>query len=264
MILRFQGGMMNETQIEAHLRLISEHLIIVLGEDIPLDKACFAGGCIRDLWRNKPPKDYDVFFFDLESAQRTADFFTTLNENLYVNKSIVSAKRTHLGNWDVVFKISDILYVVQFIICNTNPIETLVASFDFTINTSYFDIAFSQLTLSDATKRNTLELCEKTNKPFAALCRVPKFIKEGYEISNHTLAAIVTRISGAELSASDLDEDGYGDLIAVSNHWTRGDLLVAANATPTLQVTPMPGVRITDYVPAISTPAVEFFDEMPF
>lgn len=189
---------MNNTEVANHLETIANYLLEHYPE-LPMDSAFFAGGCIRDLLRDQTPKDYDIFFTNQAAVQAIDDYFkrcTTVLNPFIMTKN---------ANWNLIVVIGNQHYTIQFVTCNFGNITTLVNSFDFTINSSYYDIPFGQLTVNSATLQNVLLPCSTTNKPLGALCRIPKFIKKGYEVPNNTIVTLVERATGKEFSDEELD-----------------------------------------------------------
>lgn len=146
-------------------------------KDLIKTKSYFAGGAIRDLMRDEPPKDYDLFFIDEESVE--------LFKNLV--KKEFSLKKTKIGNFN-----SQTTGVQVITLVSGSP-DSVVDTFDFTINQGYYLPQMDLLLKGEVT--GILKVCPKLLSPLQALCRVEKFRKKGYDCPMQVLVDLGVAIS---------------------------------------------------------------------
>lgn len=193
-------------KIRDHLNDVGVLLLELYGKDLPLHHAFFAGGCIRDIILEEPIKDYDIYFESQEDVDRVKKYFNQLIENTE-NFEILSMadqqspyiKITIAGNYNVYVKYENKWIIIQFITLIYGSPRDVVRQFDFTINMNYFTFASEDLIVS--TKPNNKELIPGHNIyfPIHALCRIPKFLKRGYTISNNNLLQLAEVATGMKI-----------------------------------------------------------------
>lgn len=152
------------------LELFPNHPLVV---DFVNENGFIAGGLIRDLIRDKVPKDVDVYFkrelpLEIMNDLTANGWILSKNGNYYKDK-------------------------VQFItLLKGNP-RDVVKQFDFTINNNFYD--FSSKELYFETEDKTLTINDNLFAPMSALVRLNRFLSEGFTISDNELVFLALKIS---------------------------------------------------------------------
>lgn len=149
-------------------------------KDLIKTKTYFAGGAIRDLLKNREPKDYDLFFVDTESNNKFKE----------LAKKEFSLMETVIGNFNC--KVGTSVQVVTLV--SGSP-DKVVSKFDFTINTGYYVPQMDTLVKPTVIISNTLEVLPNVMSPLQALLRVSKFESMGYEVPQEVLIKLGVAIS---------------------------------------------------------------------
>ncbi len=177
---------MNNEVIKAKLKLVHEELIQNCYTDkmkeLIRTKTYFAGGCVRDLYRDLTPNDYDIYFYCHEDK---LDFIDEVKTNF-------SFKATAIQNYNI--RVGD--KKIQLITLLTGMPDTVVNQFDYTINQGYFCPQTGTLNLGWIYSQ--LIVCDKVLAPLNALVRLDKFLKAGYTMSQDTLVQLGVALSKME------------------------------------------------------------------
>lgn len=137
------------------------------------DKVAIAGGAILDLMKNLTPKDYDIFFQDIETQESLISFLGKNAE--LVSKTDKLANYIYLG------------YPLELVLNRFYDLKTteLIDSFDFTVCQAQFVNGY--LTFGQPFYQDILKTELVINKiTFAAhtLKRAEKYKQKGYSLSN--------------------------------------------------------------------------------
>lgn len=137
------------------------------------DKVAIAGGAILDLMKNLTPKDYDIFFQDIETQESLISFLDKNAE--LVSKTDKLANYIYLG------------YPLELVLNRFYDLKTteLIDSFDFTVCQAQFVNGY--LTFGQTFYQDILKTELVINKiTFAAhtLKRAEKYKQKGYSLSN--------------------------------------------------------------------------------
>jgi len=169
--------------IKKKLRRLHEDLVDSLylqtTKDIIKTKTFFAGGCVRDLIRNKQPKDYDLFFFSEEDR----DLFVKEAHNNF------ALKKTAINNYNI--QVGDCKVQIITVVCGMP--DNLVKTFDFTINQGFYVPQLDILKHGDA--GSDLLVCDNIQSPLNALVRTIKFVNDGYNITSETMIRLGVAVS---------------------------------------------------------------------
>lgn len=167
-------------------------------KDIIRTKTYFAGGCIRDLLRDKNPNDYDMFFYTHEDK---LEFLTEVSTNFAFKKTAIDNYNINVGGKKF-----------QMITLITGMPDVVTNTFDYTINAGYFCPQINTLVFGCA--QNNLVVCNKVNSPLNALVRLDKFLKAGYTMSQDTLVQLGVALS--KMEAIDTPEKLEDALVGIS------------------------------------------------
>ena len=137
----------SQKQVGDILNELTTKLVEVFGADLPLHHAFLAGGCLRDLAQGEEPKDYDLFFFSKEDTDKVNAYFTSIENNNSFPAPVSSVTKSSLSNWNVDFSFKGKVYRFQFITLVHGQPEDLVKTFDFTVNSNYYNIAAEETVL---------------------------------------------------------------------------------------------------------------------
>lgn len=137
------------------------------------DKIAIAGGAILDLMKNTTPKDYDIFFQDIE-AQESLISFLDKNAEL-VSKTDKLVNYIYLG------------YPLELVLNRFYDLRTseLIDSFDFTVCQAQFvngHLLFGKTFYKDLVK--TELVINKISFAAHSLKRAEKYKQKGYTLSN--------------------------------------------------------------------------------
>lgn len=156
-----------------------EELKIVLDlHDFVMNNCFVAGGAVRDLRRNKTPKDYDIFFKTEEAKEQ------------FVQKFAGYCVETGLGN----FNYNDF----QFITINVGSPEKVIARFDWNVNQCYFDPT-DKRKFSSYYVPEYLQFNCNSDYPLSAFLRLPYLIEKGFKIEPKEFAFVAAFIQNLGL-----------------------------------------------------------------
>lgn len=192
-------------KIKDHLNDVGVLLLELYGKDLPLHHAFFAGGCIRDIILEEPIKDYDIYFESQEDVDRVKKYFDDQMTEDFETLSSITNQKPHIkvtsaGNYNAYIKYQDQWIIIQFITLVYGIPSDVVRQFDFTINMNYFTFASEELVVSTIPETKELIPGDNIYYPIHALCRVPKFLKRGYTISNYNLLKLAEAATGTKIS----------------------------------------------------------------
>lgn len=124
---------------------------------------CFvAGGAVRDIIRNRTPKDYDIFF----KTEEAKDVFIKKFGTIY------DFTVTGIGNYN--YK------NFQFITLYTGTPKQVTSTFDWNVNQVWYDFQDERTYFETGYDLYLNFDCEK---PLSALMRLPYLLEKGYKIS---------------------------------------------------------------------------------
>jgi hypothetical protein len=147
-----------------------------------LNKNCFiAGGAVRDLLRDKTPKDYDIFFKSQEAVEEfKAKYLSDLLS--------LGGYETSIGNYNH--------FDFQFITLSVGQPEDVIRQFDWNVNMVYFDLSVDKILPKEYDRfNNNLSLNLDCIKVWSAMERLPYFISKGFDIDTYNMAGALTRFS---------------------------------------------------------------------
>lgn len=161
---------------------------------LPLSRAFFAGGAVRDISNGRWPKDYDIFFGSEADVARAVTILDSLLTN--TSWSLVKSK---FGNYNLTIASLPGFQgpiVVQFITMISGTPVYVTSRFDFTCNIAWYNFVDSTKYVSAAAlKGSPLTMCTSIHRPVQALFRIQKFVSMGYTIPGDTLVALVNKIT---------------------------------------------------------------------
>jgi hypothetical protein len=161
---------------------------------LPLSRAFFAGGAVRDISNGRWPKDYDIFFGSEADVARAVTVLDSLLTN--TSWSLVKSK---FGNYNLTIASLPGFQgpiVVQFITMISGTPVYVTSRFDFTCNIAWYNFVDSTKYVSAAAlKGSPLTMCTSIHRPVQALFRIQKFVSMGYTIPGDTLVALVNKIT---------------------------------------------------------------------
>lgn len=168
---------------QAALQVFSEDPVIY---DIAKNSIYIAGGAIRDIFLGKEPKDYDTFFY------------SPLDRDMLINWLKEHPKYIHRitinGNIECWRTYENKNYLIQFITVRSDTPENLTNTFDFNINTGYYEPSLDKLHIPKGLKTKELKVMNEVLFPVNALLRLPRFLKQGYHINHGELLKLATLI----------------------------------------------------------------------
>lgn len=164
---------MNKTQQGAVLEKLKELSVVPGLYEYVMEFGFVAGGAIRDLFRDKTPKDWDIFF-KTEAAK-----------NEFVKRFGNEFRVTGIGNYN--FK------DFQFITIRFGSPENVIDTFDWNVNQTFFDPKIQQLCYYD--RSDYLRINTKTEKPLSAIMRLPYMLEKGFKIGDKELLFALTFVS---------------------------------------------------------------------
>lgn len=178
---------MNEIEIKAHLHSLYISIINSFkNEGIKniIKNSYVAGGAIRDLYRNKLPNDYDIYF---RTEEDSINFTKLINE--YYNHEEISKKYPILVNVQETSITISVNYdelnkaTVQFILNKnyTGEPDEVIDRFDFTINMNFYEFYNGNLYCNYEDLNNRYLNFNYGSKP--NISRLLRFLNEGYVIS---------------------------------------------------------------------------------
>jgi len=137
---------------------------------------CFlAGGAVRDIVRQKIPKDWDIFFK------------TDAAKDEFLAKFSGKMELTGFGNYN--------WKMFQFITMETGTPQKVTDTFDWNVNQVYYDFASSRFGGQTQDTMMHLMLNTKAKTPLSAIMRLPYFIEKGFKIDQKELLFCLTFIS---------------------------------------------------------------------
>lgn len=196
----------SQKQVGDILNELTTKLVEVFGADLPLHHAFLAGGCLRDLAQGEEPKDYDLFFFSKEDTDKVNAYFTSIENNNSFPAPVSSVTKSSLSNWNVDFSFKGKVYRFQFITLVHGQPEDLVKTFDFTVNSNYYNIAAEETVLHPDAWSKVLKPCEKILRPLNAIIRTTRFIPRGYTIGTKDMVSLVEQATGKKFTEVEVQE----------------------------------------------------------
>lgn len=154
--------------------------------EIAKNSIYIAGGAVRDLVLGKQPKDYDTFFYNPIDRDMLIKW---LKEHpKYIHRVTIN------GNIECWRTYERVNYLIQFIAVRSDTPENLTNTFDFSINTGYYEPTKDKLYIPESLKTKELKVMDDVLFPVNALLRLPRFLKQGYHISHGELVKLATLI----------------------------------------------------------------------
>ncbi len=136
---------------------------------------CFlAGGAVRDVVREREPKDWDIFF---KSEAAKDEFISRFGRKMEL---------TGFGNYN--------WKKFQFITMETGSPTKVTGTFDWTVNMVYFDFALGQFG-GNTHHNNFLNINTKARTPLSAIMRLPYLLEKGFLIDQKELLFAYTFVS---------------------------------------------------------------------
>lgn len=186
-----------EHQLATIAGILIEHFpsIIIEGNLIDLDwsKAFFAGGAIRDLFVDKTPKDYDIWF-DMEERFRIDRLIKYLKQNNNVifwsfnKKYSFALSLSSLDNININLTGDNLDIAIQIITLRFDTPERIIQTFDFYNNMHYYRFVDDKCTLYKAGP-NPINLFLIPNLETSNIAILPGrlfyLMSKGYIISNN-------------------------------------------------------------------------------
>jgi hypothetical protein len=166
-----------KSQIEVKMRELQK--IPGLFEFV-MEHAFLAGGAVRDLARNKTPKDWDIFFKSEDA------------KNEFVKRFSSGMVETGIGNFNYAN--------FQFITIRWGTPEEVINTFDWNVNMLYYDF------LRERARNGAvwgfydgvyLKINTNAEKPLASLLRLPYLIEKGFRIEQDELLFALSFVSKA-------------------------------------------------------------------
>lgn len=137
---------------------------------------CFcAGGAVRDIARDREPKDYDIFFKTKEAIDEFKQKFSHLTTE------------TVLGN----FNLDDFQFITMYYGSPTK----VVAKFDWNVNQVFVNFTEHKPTAWGGVHFNDLTFNCNASYPLSALLRLPRLIEMGFKINAKEFAFVVAFIA---------------------------------------------------------------------
>lgn len=162
-----------------------------------------AGGCFKDIFNNKKPKDIDIFFNNCDDFENAEDYFDKSKEYKYVYSSDNAYCYKHLKTG---------IYVD--IICKIyGKPEDVIEQFDFSITKyAYYKEKEKYVSVFNDFYFKHLEnkvLCFNGEIPYPVhtLKRLVRYIQRGYSPTFDSLCCLVSAIK--DCSEEELDETFY-------------------------------------------------------
>lgn len=138
------------------------------------EHAYLAGGAVRDLIRNKTPKDFDFFFRTEEAAKEFAEKFGK------------QFKHTPFANYEGRYYVPKLKYdrPYQFIMMYSGAPKEVVGQFDWNINMVWIDPTFNNKPGTEYVYvEDFMSLNVNATHKFSAMERLGSFLSAGYRIS---------------------------------------------------------------------------------
>lgn len=166
--------------------------------DLVYENCFFAGGCVRDLFLNVKPKDWDIFFTNAQAAKEFL-LYVLLDPVLqYVFKVYKDSNRTFT------LKIGG--KTLQFITLTSGPPDKVVSEFDFQINANYYFPKTGKIDIDEHLETGdvALRMQPRCINPYSAMSRVPKLLSKGFSISPQELVKLTYLCSLSGLSKNEI------------------------------------------------------------
>lgn len=153
-------------------RSFAEHARLLIQAEFPERTVVVAGGCVRDVLRYQPPKDYDVFVLGCDNPNEMKE---------QIRKRLIESKFTETGNTHHIsepYLAGTYLiggYHVQVMASDYKTMEELIDSFDWNVSRFAFDgVNLIGESTSDIGSGSTLKL-HKLTFPYSTLRRGFRF-----------------------------------------------------------------------------------------
>lgn len=163
----------NDTNSQNEVRRsFAEQARLLIQAEFPERAVVVAGGCVRDVLRCQPPKDYDVFILGCENPNEMKD---------KIAKRLTESKFTQAGNTNHIsepYLAGTYLvggYHVQVMASDYKTMEELIDSFDWNVSRFAFDgVNLIGESISDIGSGSELKL-HKLTFPYSTLRRGFRF-----------------------------------------------------------------------------------------
>ena len=158
-----------------------------------------AGGCFKDIFTNKTPNDYDIYFKTEEDYTKTFDY-------LYANKNFTFKESTSNSSKFIDNETNAILNLVNIFY---GDINSVLDKFDFTITKIAYDGEHIYCIEWFYEDLNSKLLCIENQKllyPIQTLRRMFKYSRYGYNVETESFITILNQIRT-------LNDNEYEDIL---------------------------------------------------
>lgn len=168
-----------------------------------------AGGCFKDIFLKRPPKDLDIFFESMDEFVKADTYFSSNQDyfQVYETKKVRAFKEKSTGT---------ILELNRFVFGTP---EEVLSKFDFTIckyalyscktlESSEYKVIYSHRFFEDLLK-NSLVIDDKCDFPLSTFNRCFKYAKKGFFPCTETKKKLVKSIKQCESGEDEIPQSFY-------------------------------------------------------
>lgn len=194
-----------KTKLKEYIENMKNHIDL---NDIK-DKMFIAGGAISSLILGETPRDIDIFFEDLETAQYALSKYS-FSKNIIKNNDYYEIEDAHVNKVNEISKRAFGIGNYQFCITSIGNYQQVIDTFDFVHTKNVYSIKDDKLILNPdsliSISRKELYYSNNSKFPISSFFRALSKKKDGWNISQTELLKILFHIIDMNLKESDIRE----------------------------------------------------------